>query len=142
VVKIDYVGRLMDGTVFDSNEGRPPAEMAVNQVVPGFSEALQLMNKGSTYRVRIPPELGYGSQVPPGAPIPPNATLDFEITLVDARALTAQEAQQMREMEMMQMQQMQEQMEQMQQQGAAPEPGGEQSPRPEPETKGAAPSRR
>lgn len=118
VVSVTYTGRLADGTVFDSNEGQPPTEMLVSQVVPGFGEALQLMNKGATYRVRIPPELGYGSQSPPGSPIPPNATLDFDITLVDMRRLSPEELQQLQMMQMMQMQQ-------MQQQGGAPPAGGE-----------------
>ena len=124
VASINYTGRLADGTVFDSNEGRPPTEMLVSEVVPGFSEALQLMNRGATYQVRIPPELGYGDRVPPGAPIPPNATLDFDITLVDRRPLSAEEVQRMEAMETLQRQQMEEQLRQMQQGGGAA-PSGE-----------------
>jgi hypothetical protein len=118
IARVDYTGRLSDGTVFDSTEGRAPVEFPVGGVVPGFSEALQLMNKGSTYEVRIPPALGYGDNVPPGSPIPPGATLDFEITLVDRRALTAAEQQQMQQMEAMQRQQIEEMQRQMQQGGA------------------------
>jgi hypothetical protein len=82
-VIIEYTGRLLDGTVFDSTEGRGPAPLLVMQVVPGFSEALQLMQKGGSYRIWLPPELGYGEQVPPGGPIPPNAVLDFDIKIVE-----------------------------------------------------------
>lgn len=102
VVRVNYTGRLADGTVFDSNEGQPPAEMFVGGVVPGFSEALQLMSKGATFRVRIPPELGYGENVRPGGPIPPNATLDFHITLADMRPLTPEEMRQLQEAMMQQ----------------------------------------
>lgn len=122
VASITYTGRLLDGTVFDSNEGGPPTEMSVGGVVPGFSEALQLMNKGATYQIRIPPELGYGDRVQPGGPIPPNATLDFVVTLVDRRPPSADEVQQMRAMEEMQRQQL-EALQRQSQQGAAP--GGE-----------------
>lgn len=128
VARINYTGRLSDGTVFDSNEGRPPTEMLVGEVVPGFSEALQLMNKGATYQVRIPPELGYGDRVPPGAPIPPNATLDFDITLVDRRPLSAEEVQRMQAMETLQRRQMEEQLRQMQQGGSAAPGGGPPGP--------------
>jgi FKBP-type peptidyl-prolyl cis-trans isomerase FkpA len=120
----DEVLVLTDGTVFDSNRGRPPVPMSVGGVVPGFAEALQLMNKGATYRVRIPPELGYGAQVPPGGPIPPNATLDFEITVVDLRTPSPEEVQQRRQMEMMQRQQIEE-MQRQSQQGGGAAPGGE-----------------
>jgi hypothetical protein len=123
IAKVNYTGRLADGTVFDSNEGGEPVEFPVGGVVPGFSEALQLMNKGATYQIRIPPELGYGERVPPGSPIPPGATLDFEVTLVDRRALSPQELQQMQQMEAMQRQQIEEMQRQMQQGGGAA-PGG------------------
>jgi FKBP-type peptidyl-prolyl cis-trans isomerase FkpA len=101
---VTYTGRLQDGTVFDSNAGRSPTPMPVSGVVPGFSEALQLMNKGATYRVRIPPELAYGAAGTPGGPIPPNATLEFDITLVDFQTLTPEQLQQLQMMQMMQQQ--------------------------------------
>lgn len=81
VALVTYTGRLADGTVFDSNEGRQPTPMAIGEVVKGFSEGLQLMRKGAKYEFRIPPELGYGAQA--SGPIPANATLDFVVTLVD-----------------------------------------------------------
>lgn len=78
-VLITYEGRLADGSVFDA--AAEPVGLAVAGVVPGFAEALQMMAKGGTYRFWIPPELGYGAQG--GGPIPPNATLDFTVTLID-----------------------------------------------------------
>lgn len=109
---INYTGRLQDGTVFDSNEGREPVPLPVNGSIPGFSEALQLMRKGASYRLRIPPNLAYGPTGAGGGVIPPNATLDFEVTLVDFRALTPEQIQQM------------QMMQQMQQQGGAGAPPG------------------
>jgi hypothetical protein len=101
---INYTGRLEDGTVFDSNQGGQPVPLPVNGSIPGFAEALQLMNKGSTYRFRIPPNLAYGASGAGGV-IPPNATLEFDVTLVDFRTLTPEQIQQMQMMQ--QMQQMQ-----------------------------------
>lgn len=81
-VRINYKGTTIDGKVFDSSYDRgEPAEFAVANVVPGFSEALQLMPVGSKYRVVIPPDLGYGAQGA-GADIGPNATLIFEIEML------------------------------------------------------------
>ena len=81
-VKVDYVGTLVDGTEFDSSIKRgEPAVFGVDQVIPGWSEALQLMEVGSKYRVAIPSELAYGET---GAPpvIQPNSVLVFEISLL------------------------------------------------------------
>jgi len=80
-VLVDYEGRLADGTMFDSSEGRPVPMLAGN-VIPGFAEALTRMQKGGKYRIRIPSELAYGASPPAGAPIPPNADLDFDVTVV------------------------------------------------------------
>ena len=81
-VLIEYEGRLPDGTVFDSTEGRGPAPMIAGQVIPGFAEALGKMQKGGEYRIKIPSKLAYGATPPPGAPIPPNADLDFDVKVV------------------------------------------------------------
>lgn len=82
-VVVDYVGRLEDGTVFDSSyTGGQPAQFAVGGVVPGFSEALQLMKPGASYRIIIPGELAYGEEGRPAAGIGPNATLIFDIELL------------------------------------------------------------
>jgi FKBP-type peptidyl-prolyl cis-trans isomerase FkpA len=88
VALIDYTGKLEDGTVFDSTEGKQPVPLPVQGSIPGFSEGLQMMNKGSTYRFRIPPQLAYGPDGAGGV-IPPNATLDFEVTLHEFLPLTA-----------------------------------------------------
>jgi len=82
-VTIHYRGTLIDGTEFDSSYARDtPATFGVGGVIPGFGEGLQLMNVGSHYRLVIPSELGYGPQGA-GAEIGPNATLIFEIELLE-----------------------------------------------------------
>ena len=80
-VLIAYEGRLVDGTVFDRSEA--PVGMMVSGVIPGFREALLMMNQGGTYRFRIPAALAYGAEGAGGGAIPPNADLDFTVTLVD-----------------------------------------------------------
>jgi FKBP-type peptidyl-prolyl cis-trans isomerase FkpA len=81
-VLIEYEGRLEDGTVFDTSEGRGPTPMIAGQVIPGFAEALTKMQKGGRYRIKIPSELGYGATPQPGSPIPPNANLEFDVHVV------------------------------------------------------------
>jgi hypothetical protein len=88
VALIDYTGKLEDGTVFDSTKGKQPVPMPIQGSIPGFSEGLQLMKKGATYRFRIPPQLAYGEQGAGGV-IPPNATLDFEVTLHEYMPMAA-----------------------------------------------------
>lgn len=81
-VKVYYTGTLIDGTVFDSSVQRgEPAVFGVTQVIPGWVEALQLMNVGSKWRLFIPSELAYGAQGA-GNVIGPNATLIFEVELL------------------------------------------------------------
>jgi FKBP-type peptidyl-prolyl cis-trans isomerase FkpA len=77
-VLVDYVGRLSDGKVFDRS-GKKPVDFPVAGVVPGFAEALMLMNVGGKYRIWIPPQLAYGNR--PVGSIPPNSTLEFTVTL-------------------------------------------------------------
>ena len=98
---INYTGRLQNGTVFDSNSGGQPMPLPVSGSIPGFAEGLQLMNKGAKYRFRIPPNLAYGA-AGAGGVIPPNATLEFDVELVDFRTLTPEQIQQMEMMRMMQ----------------------------------------
>lgn len=79
VALINYEGKLLDGTTFDKSQ--QPTPMPVKGVVPGFSEALKLMQKGGKYRIWIPAKLGYGEK---GAgPIPANANLVFDVELID-----------------------------------------------------------
>ena len=81
-VLLNYEGRLADGTVFDTTEGRGPAPLIAGQVIPGFAEALSHMQQGGRYRVHIPSSQGYGASPPAGSPIPPNADLDFDVEVV------------------------------------------------------------
>jgi FKBP-type peptidyl-prolyl cis-trans isomerase len=81
-VRVHYEGRLVDGTIFDSSiERGSPAEFPLNAVISGWTEGLQLMGVGSKYMFYIPSNLGYG---PNGwGPIPPSATLIFNVELLD-----------------------------------------------------------
>jgi len=83
-VEVNYRGTLINGTEFDSSYKRGgPAPFTVNQVIPGFAEGLQLMPVGSKYEFVIPSDLAYGpAGTGPDGPIPPNATLVFEVELV------------------------------------------------------------
>ena len=78
-VLVTYVGRLPDGRVFDS--AAQPVGIAVSGAIPGFTEALLLMNEGGRYHFVIPPRLAYGARGRPGV-VPPNAALDFTLSLV------------------------------------------------------------
>jgi FKBP-type peptidyl-prolyl cis-trans isomerase len=80
-VRVHYEGTLIDGTVFDSsyNSGEP-IEFNLDMVIPGWTEGVQLMNEGSTYRFVIPSDLAYGSGGT--GPIPPNSTLIFQVELL------------------------------------------------------------
>jgi len=86
MVDVVYHGTLINETVFDSSKDRgDTVNFPVSGVVPGFSEALTLMNEGSIWEVYIPSELGYGENVRPGGPIPPNSVLIFEINMVKVK---------------------------------------------------------
>lgn len=83
MVTVHYHGTLINGTVFDSSVQRgEPATFGVNQVIPGWTEALQLMNVGAKYRLYIPQELAYGANPHPGGPIEPYMALIFDVELL------------------------------------------------------------
>lgn len=80
-----YEGRLVSGKVFDSSyERNQPAEFGLNQVIPGWTEVLQLMSEGAKYRFYIPYLLGYGEQGA-GPSIPPYSTLIFDVELIKVK---------------------------------------------------------
>ena len=82
IVTVQYEGRLLDGTVFDSSHSRgQPATFAVNQVIRGWQEALLLMKPGSKWQLFIPPELAYDNFSP--SPIPPGSLLMFNVELLN-----------------------------------------------------------
>lgn len=82
-VKCHYEGTLIDGTLFDSSVKRgEPAVFGVNQVIPGWVEALQLMPEGSKWKLYIPSDLAYGAQGA-GEMIPPHSALVFEVELIE-----------------------------------------------------------
>lgn len=99
VVLVSYKGTLAGGKEFDSN---PRAAFPVQGLVPGFSEALKKMQRGGSYKLCIPPALGYGAQA--NERIPANSTLLFDVELIDFKSMAEVQALQ--------------QQQQMQQQGA------------------------
>ena len=90
-VKVNYEGKLVDGTAFDASQPGQPANMTVGELVPGFDEALKMMRPGDTWMLYIPADLAYGAQGRPG--IPGGAVLIFKLELVEilpAAGATAQ----------------------------------------------------
>lgn len=81
-VTVQYRGKLLDGTEFDSSYARgAPAQVVAANVITGWREALALMSPGAKWRLFVPPELAYGAK-PPTPAIPPNALLVFEVELI------------------------------------------------------------
>ena len=81
-VTVHYIGKLTDGTVFDSSVERgQPATFGVAQVIPGWTEALQLMKPGDQWVLYIPARLAYGNRAV-GSKIPPNSNLVFQVALI------------------------------------------------------------
>lgn len=84
-VKVHYKGTLTDGTVFDSSYDRgEPIEFQLNQLIPGWIEAIPMLKKGGKMEIVVPPQLGYGDRQ--AGRIPANSTLVFEIELLDFKA--------------------------------------------------------
>ena len=84
-VTVEYTGKLISGEVFDSTEKTgKPATFKLSQVIPGWTEALQLMPAGSTWEVYVPANLAYGSRSV-GGPIGPNEALIFNIHLISVK---------------------------------------------------------
>jgi peptidylprolyl isomerase len=83
LVRVHYVGALRDGVEFDSSRARgAAAQFRLNEVIPGWTEGVQLMSEGDRYRFFIPPELAYGEPGTPGGPIGPNEALIFDVELL------------------------------------------------------------
>ena len=83
-VVVHYTGKLINGKVFDSSEERgEPATFGVNQVIKGWTEALQMMPVGSEWELVIPAEIAYGSRGQES--IPPNSTLIFNVKLLEIK---------------------------------------------------------
>ncbi len=83
MVTVHYEGTLLDGTKFDSSYDRgQPAEFPLNRVIPGWTEGVQLMKEGATYKFLIPSDLAYGPTGTPGGPIGPNEDLIFTVELI------------------------------------------------------------
>jgi FKBP-type peptidyl-prolyl cis-trans isomerase len=89
MVSVNYRGTLVDGKEFDSSYKRgQPATFPVTGVIPGWTEALQLMNVGTKAKLFIPSNLAYGERAP-SPDIGPNSTLIFEIELLEIKAPAA-----------------------------------------------------
>jgi len=84
-VEVNYHGWLDNGKVFDSSYQRGQSiEFGLNQVIPGWTEGMQLVGKGGMIELEIPPNLGYGDRGA-GAAVPPKATLHFLVELIDVK---------------------------------------------------------
>ena len=87
-VKVHYSGWFPSGKMFDSSRKRGKAsEFGLHQVIAGWTEALKLMSKGAKYKLTIPGDIAYGAAGKPGAGIPPNQTLVFEVELLDVLSM-------------------------------------------------------
>lgn len=115
VVFVRYTGKLDDGKVFDQSQDLPlPVQgilpkgtpLPLENMLPGFRDAVVKMQKGGKYVAKIPASMAYGATPPAGSPIPPNADLTFEIELIDFMPMSEAEAkfQQLQRMMMSQQQ--------------------------------------
>lgn len=80
-VMAEYTGYFLNDQVFDASRPGSPISFQLSGVIPGWTEGLQLLQKGGKAKLIIPPHLGYGSRQ--AGPIPPNSVLVFDVTLVD-----------------------------------------------------------
>jgi FKBP-type peptidyl-prolyl cis-trans isomerase len=81
-VTVYYKGSLINGTMFDGTEPGMPANFVVNKLVPGWTEALELMREGDHWEIVVPANLGYGDRGAGGGVIPPDQTLVFDLELM------------------------------------------------------------
>ncbi|HUJ02716.1 MAG TPA: FKBP-type peptidyl-prolyl cis-trans isomerase [Rhizomicrobium sp.] len=81
-VQVYYSGSLINGTVFDSTEPGYPATFTVDQLIPGWTEALEIMREGDHWQLVIPANLAYGARGAGDGAIPPNQTLVFDLELI------------------------------------------------------------
>ena len=81
-VTVNYKGSLINGTVFDATEAGLPAQFVTNQLIPGWTEALELMREGDHWQLVIPANLAYGARGAGNGAIPPNQTLVFDLELI------------------------------------------------------------
>ncbi|HTV71883.1 MAG TPA: FKBP-type peptidyl-prolyl cis-trans isomerase [Rhizobiaceae bacterium] len=79
---VNYKGSFINGKVFDASKPGAPITFPVNRVIPGWTEALQMMRPGDRWELTIPSTLGYGDAGTPGGPIPGGATLIFDVELL------------------------------------------------------------
>ena len=82
-VKVTYTGMLINGKVFDGTEPMTPATFTVNKLIPGWTEALQLMRVGDKWHLVIPANLAYGARGAGDGLIPPNQVLIFDMELLE-----------------------------------------------------------
>jgi FKBP-type peptidyl-prolyl cis-trans isomerase len=81
-VQVYYTGKLINGTVFDGTSPGLPASFEVNKVIPGWTEALEIMREGDHWELVVPANLGYGNRGVGDGSIPPNQTLVFDLRLL------------------------------------------------------------
>jgi FKBP-type peptidyl-prolyl cis-trans isomerase FklB len=93
-VTVYYTGALINGAVFDGTEPGLPSRFKVNALIPGWTQALQMMREGDHWQIVIPAEEAYGTRGAGGGSIPPNQVLVFDLTLVKVETPKEQDQQQ------------------------------------------------
>jgi FKBP-type peptidyl-prolyl cis-trans isomerase len=82
IVTVYYTGSLINGTVFDGTEEGLPAQFKTSALIPGWTEALEMMREGDVWHIVIPANLAYGARGAGNGAVPPNQVLVFDVTLV------------------------------------------------------------